>query len=168
MSATIPSSSSVANGSSIDLTSLRKSFTALTRLSSAGPAGSCRARILSVRIGLEELGTMCGIRFAAGRSKYGALGSPWVGGRIHGASFAVLDWRERSALESTAFPVDRVPLSEEICVGSQYFSCSQISSNVLSLRDVPTFFSSAALANRSGRLDGICSWRCLRSRSSLV
>lgn len=74
----------------MDLTSLRKSFIALTRLSSAGPGVSLRGRMSSVRIGREMLGRICGMRFAAGRSKYGAFGSPWVGGRIHGISFVGL------------------------------------------------------------------------------
>lgn len=150
----------------MDLTSLKKSFIAFTRLSSAGPGVSLRGRIWSGRIGRDMFGRMCGMRFAAGRSKYGAFGSPWVGGRTHGISFAILVCVCSAGLESVDSPDWRMSFTVVICPGSQYLSLAQIESRSFNLWVVFDFFSSKALVNKKGKMDGICSRTCLRNCSS--
>jgi len=124
---------------------------AWTRLSSAGPGVRCKAWIRSGRMGLEELGTICGMRFAAGRSKNGAAGSPWVGGMIQGNSLDALTSGRRSVLEVAVVPEDKASRSVLKTTWSQYFSSSHIWTRSCSLRVVFSFFSAAAPANSSGR-----------------
>lgn len=71
----------------ISSTVIRNSLTMVANFSSAGPATNCKGLTSSGRIGRVELGTMCGIRLAAGRSYHGVEGSPCMAGMTKGGSF---------------------------------------------------------------------------------
>lgn len=45
---------------------------------------------MSGLMGLMEFGTICGIRFPAGKSYHGVDGSPCMAGITYGADFAIL------------------------------------------------------------------------------
>ena len=75
--------------SKIPFTSSRRPLTAATSAASAGPATNCSGLIISGLIGLVELGTMCGMRFPAGRSYQGVDESPCVAGITYGIDLAI-------------------------------------------------------------------------------
>lgn len=108
------------------------------------------------------------MRFAAGRSKNGAFGSPWVGGRIQGVSVSLFSFTVCSALKSAVLSSCRAFRSAVICVSSQYFSLAQMSTRSCNLLIVLDFFSSTAFANKTGEIEETCSWTFFRKLWSLA
>jgi hypothetical protein len=104
-------SSRSASPSKIPFTSSKSPWTAATSAASAGPATNCSGLIMPGLIGLVEFGTMCGMRFPAGRSYQGVEGSPCVAGITYGVDFIAFVAAPRASSPAVSLPSTWLPAS---------------------------------------------------------